>query len=168
VCVPLSHLILHVSCTVITQNVVWQAAVCVVAVLHLLMTIYYHNWYIFVTLSQCKILLTQNKTSLYLPEFNFMLTREHITATLSCEGGVSPTFNTQCDLLDDVESGHASSPNQCLLPFESDTDEKLTDCLDEPCGHSVNPWSFNIISNDPLKPSDLHEYGNKAWVIALR
>jgi len=38
---------------VITQNVVWQAAVCVVAVLHLLMTIYYHNWYqyIFVTLS---------------------------------------------------------------------------------------------------------------------
>jgi len=48
---------------VITQNVVWQAAVCVVAMLHLLMTIYYHTWYryIFVTLSQYKILLTQNQ-----------------------------------------------------------------------------------------------------------
>lgn len=47
---------------VITQNVVWQAAVCVVAVLHLLMTIYYHNWYQYVvTLSQYKILLTQNQ-----------------------------------------------------------------------------------------------------------
>jgi len=33
------------------------------SVLHLLMTIYYHNWYqnIFVTLSQCKILLIQNQ-----------------------------------------------------------------------------------------------------------
>jgi len=67
------------------------------------------------------------------------LTRECITATLSCEGAVSPMFNTQCVPLDDTESGHASLPNPCLLPFEADTDEKLTDCLDEPCGHSVNP-----------------------------
>jgi hypothetical protein len=31
------------------------------SVLHLLMTIYYHNWYQYVTLSQYKILLTQNR-----------------------------------------------------------------------------------------------------------